>query len=40
MPGALSVADLPEIARKLAPRPVTANAAWDVGALAKAAGAS
>ena len=35
--GALAVADLPQIARSLAPRPVMMAEAWDAGALTKAA---
>jgi cephalosporin-C deacetylase-like acetyl esterase len=38
VPGALAVADLPEIARSLAPRPVTTGGAWDLATLTKAAG--
>ena len=36
--GALAVADLPQIARSLAPRQVTTGGAWDAAALTKAAG--
>jgi cephalosporin-C deacetylase-like acetyl esterase len=36
VPGALEVADLPQIARALAPRPVTAGGSWDVVALINA----
>jgi hypothetical protein len=38
-PDALAVADLPQIARSLAPRQVTAAEAWDLAALTKAADA-
>jgi cephalosporin-C deacetylase-like acetyl esterase len=37
VPGALAVADLPQLARALAPRTVTTGASWDVAALTKAA---
>jgi hypothetical protein len=38
VPGALAVADLPQIARSLAPRQVTTSGSWDVASLTKAAG--
>ncbi|HEV2448326.1 MAG TPA: acetylxylan esterase, partial [Candidatus Sulfopaludibacter sp.] len=38
VPGALAAADLPQIARSLVPRQVTAGGSWDVAALTKAAG--
>jgi cephalosporin-C deacetylase-like acetyl esterase len=38
VPGALAAADLPQIARSLAPRQVTMGGAWDVAALTKAVG--
>jgi cephalosporin-C deacetylase-like acetyl esterase len=38
VPGALSVADLPQIVRSVAPRPVTVGGSWDLAELAKAVG--
>jgi hypothetical protein len=39
VPDALSVADLPQIARSLTPRQVTVAESWDLAALTKASGA-
>lgn len=36
VPGALAAADLPQLARSFAPRPVTTGEAWDAAALTKA----
>jgi hypothetical protein len=36
VPGALAVADLPQIARSLAPRQVTTGDSWDIAALTRA----
>jgi len=38
VPNALAVADLPQIARSLAPRQVMTGTSWDAGALIKVAG--